>query len=37
MCQTEELEEKLNDAVYQKRLLTLNLDTQMKVVQEENR
>lgn len=37
MCQTEELEEKLNDAVHQKRLLTLNLDTQTKIVQEENR
>lgn len=37
LSRTEELEEKLNDAVYQKRLLTLNLDTQMKVVQEENR
>lgn len=37
MYQTEELEEKLNDAEYQKQLLTLRLDTQLKVAQEENR
>lgn len=37
MYQTEELEEKLNEADYQKQLLSLRLDTQLKVAQEEIR
>lgn len=37
LCQNEELEEKLNDAVHQKQLLALRLDSQLKLAQEENR
>ncbi|XP_024916527.1 progesterone-induced-blocking factor 1 isoform X2 [Cynoglossus semilaevis] len=37
MSKIEELEEKLNDAVHQKQILTLRLDSQLKLAQEENR
>lgn len=33
----EELEEQLNDALHQKQILTLRLDSQLKVQQDENR
>lgn len=35
--QTEELEERLNDALHQKQVLALRLDSQLKLAQEENR
>lgn len=35
--QIEELEERLNDALHQKQVLTLRLDSQLKIAQEENR
>lgn len=35
--QIEELEERLNDALHQKQVLALRLDSQLKVAQEENR
>lgn len=35
--QIEELEERLNDALHQKQLLTLRLDNQLKLAQDENR
>nr|XP_057914485.1 progesterone-induced-blocking factor 1 [Doryrhamphus excisus] len=37
MSKVEELEEKLNDALHQKQVLTLRLDTHLKLAQEENR
>uniref|UniRef100_A0A8C5GNF7 Progesterone immunomodulatory binding factor 1 n=1 Tax=Gouania willdenowi TaxID=441366 RepID=A0A8C5GNF7_GOUWI len=37
MSKVEELEEKLNDALHQKQILSLRLDTQLKLAQEENR
>lgn len=37
MLQVEELEEKLNDAIHQKQVLSLKLDSQLKVAQEENK
>ncbi|XP_037542125.1 progesterone-induced-blocking factor 1, partial [Nematolebias whitei] len=37
MSKTEELEEKLNDALHQKQVLSLRLDSQLKLAQEENR
>lgn len=33
----EELEEQLNDALHQKQILALRLDSQLKVQQDENR
>lgn len=35
--QMEELEERLNDALHQKQVLALRLDSQLKIAQEENR
>ncbi|XP_041644592.1 progesterone-induced-blocking factor 1 isoform X2 [Cheilinus undulatus] len=37
MSKIEELEERLNDAIHQKQVLALRLDSQLKVAQEENR
>uniref|UniRef100_A0AAY4EZ10 Progesterone-induced-blocking factor 1 n=1 Tax=Denticeps clupeoides TaxID=299321 RepID=A0AAY4EZ10_9TELE len=37
LTKTEELEERLNDALHQKQMLTLRLDSQLKMQQEENR
>ncbi|XP_038149790.1 progesterone-induced-blocking factor 1 [Cyprinodon tularosa] len=37
MAKVEELEEKLNDALHQKQVLSLKLDSQLKLAQEENR
>lgn len=37
LFQTEELEEKLNDALHQKQVLSLRLDSQLKFAEEENR
>ncbi|MED6288311.1 Progesterone-induced-blocking factor 1, partial [Characodon lateralis] len=37
MSKVEELEEKLNDALHQKQVLSLKLDSQLKLAQEENR
>lgn len=37
VLQVEELEEKLNDALHQKQVLSLKLDSQLKLAQEENR
>lgn len=37
MSKIEELEERLNDAIHQKQVLALRLDSQMKLAQEENR
>uniref|UniRef100_A0A3Q3WEM5 Uncharacterized protein n=1 Tax=Mola mola TaxID=94237 RepID=A0A3Q3WEM5_MOLML len=37
MSKIEELEERLNDALHQKQVLALRLDSQLKVAQEENR
>uniref|UniRef100_A0A7N6AA95 Progesterone immunomodulatory binding factor 1 n=1 Tax=Anabas testudineus TaxID=64144 RepID=A0A7N6AA95_ANATE len=37
MSKIEELEERLNDALHQKQVLTLRLDSQLKLTQEENR
>lgn len=37
MTKTEELEERLNDALHQKQVLALRLDSQLKLAQEENR
>lgn len=37
MSKVEELEEKLNDALHQKQVLSLKLDSQLKLTQEENR
>ncbi|XP_032409293.1 progesterone-induced-blocking factor 1 [Xiphophorus hellerii] len=37
MSKVEELEEKLNDAIHQKQVLSLKLDSQLKVAQEENK
>ncbi|XP_034040113.1 progesterone-induced-blocking factor 1 isoform X2 [Thalassophryne amazonica] len=37
MTKTEELEDRLNDALYQKQVLSLRLDSQLKLTQEENR
>lgn len=36
-CQVEDLEERLNDALHQKQLLGLRLDSHLKLAQEENR
>ncbi|PWA25597.1 hypothetical protein CCH79_00001785 [Gambusia affinis] len=36
MSKVEELEEKLNDAIHQKQVLSLKLDNQLKLAQEEN-
>lgn len=35
--QTEELEERLNDALHQKQLLALRLDSQLKMQQDDSR
>jgi len=35
--QAEELEERLNDALHQKQLLALRLDSHLKLAQDENR
>ncbi|XP_007545454.1 progesterone-induced-blocking factor 1 isoform X2 [Poecilia formosa] len=37
MSKVEELEEKLNDAIHQKQVLSLKLDSQLKLAQEENK
>uniref|UniRef100_A0A3B3DBV3 Progesterone immunomodulatory binding factor 1 n=1 Tax=Oryzias melastigma TaxID=30732 RepID=A0A3B3DBV3_ORYME len=37
MTKVEELEEKLNDALHQKQVLTMRLDSQLKLAQEDNR
>ncbi|XP_043991669.1 progesterone-induced-blocking factor 1 [Gambusia affinis] len=37
MSKVEELEEKLNDAIHQKQVLSLKLDNQLKLAQEENK
>ncbi|XP_017288075.1 progesterone-induced-blocking factor 1 isoform X2 [Kryptolebias marmoratus] len=37
MSKTDELEEKLNDALHQKQVLSLRLDSQLKLAQEDNR
>lgn len=37
ICQVEELEERLNDALHQKQVFSLRLDSQLKLAQEENR
>ncbi|XP_054885770.1 progesterone-induced-blocking factor 1 [Poeciliopsis prolifica] len=37
MSKVEELEEKLNDAIHQKQVLALKLDSQLKLAQEENK
>lgn len=37
LFQVEELEEKLNDALHQKQVLTMRLDSQLKLAQEDNR
>lgn len=36
-CQIEELEERLNDALHQKQVFALRLDSQLKLTQEDNR
>lgn len=37
LFQIEELEERLNDALHQKQVFALRLDSQLKLAQEENR
>lgn len=37
MFQIDELEERLNDAIHQKQVLSLRLDSQLKLTHEENR